>query len=124
MTNPEPAPGAASPAEPQKIEIGTFQQIEMRTGRILSARAHEKADKLLVLHVDIGEPTPRQIVAGIRADWEPDVLVGRTVIILANLKPAMLRGVESQGMVLAVRGVSKVIPLGVDGDVAPGTRVT
>ncbi|MSR75466.1 MAG: hypothetical protein EXS14_08365 [Planctomycetes bacterium] len=121
-----PIPPTVVAAVPQNATIGIeqFQCVDLRAGRVLSAAPHEKADRLLVLQVDIGESAPRQIVAGIRADWTPEALVGRTVIVLANLKPAMLRGVESQGMMLALRGPTKVIPIGVDGEVLPGTRVS
>lgn len=119
-----PVPVPAPPAAPSFIDIEQFKAVDLRAGRIISAAPHEKADRLLVLQVDIGEPTPRQIVAGIRSDWAPEALVGRTIIVLANLKPAMLRGVESQGMMLALRGTAKVLPLGADGDVLPGTRVS
>lgn len=114
----------ATPAQPELLDITQFQAVDLRAGRVVSAAPHEKADRLLVLQVDIGEPAPRQIVAGIRADWTPESLVGRTIIVVANLKPAVLRGVASQGMLLAVRGPEKVIPLGVDGAVLPGTRVS
>lgn len=119
-----PTPATPAPAPPALIDIDQFKLVDMRVGRIVAAAAHEKADKLLVLKVDIGEAEPRQVVAGIRSDWAPEQLIGRAVIIAANLKPAMLRGVESRGMMLAVRGAEKVIPLGVDGNVSPGTRVT
>jgi methionine--tRNA ligase beta chain len=120
---PAPEP-AAKPQGPGPITIDQFSKVELRAARVLAAEPHPDADRLLVLKVDAGDPEPRQLVAGIRADWEPAALVGRTVVIVANLLPARLRGVESQGMLLAVRGTQKVIPLGVDGDVAPGTRVT
>ena len=127
---PPPEGGAAKP-EPEKpketanlIGIDQFAAVELKVARIVEADAHPDADKLLVMKVDIGEEAPRQLVAGIRADWNPEDLVGRTIVVVANLKPARLRGVESQGMLLAVRGVDKVIPLGVDGEVKPGTRVT
>jgi methionyl-tRNA synthetase len=119
----DPTPAAAPEAKPL-LAIEDFQRVELKAGRVLAAAPHEKADRLLVLQVDLGEPTPRQIVAGIRADWAPEALVGRTVIVVANLQPAVLRGVESRGMLLAVRGPEKVIPLGVEGTVLPGTRVT
>jgi len=114
----------AEPARERLIGIDEFAAVELRAGIVRRAEAHEDADRLLVLQVDIGEAEPRQIVAGIRSDYAPDELVGRTVIIAANLKPARLRGVESRGMLLAVRGREKVLPLTVEGPVEPGTRVT
>ncbi|MAG58547.1 MAG: methionine--tRNA ligase subunit beta [Planctomycetes bacterium] len=120
---PAPVPEPAEPETPQ-IKIDHFAKVDLRTARILEAGPHPDADRLLVLKIDVGEPEPRQLVAGIRADWEPEDLVGRTIVVIANLKPAKLRGVVSQGMMLAVKGTDRVIPLGVDGDVAPGTPVT
>lgn len=121
MSDPTPA---AAPGAPAPITIEDFQRVDLRAGRVVAAAPHEKADRLLVLQVDIGEAAPRQIVSGIRADWAPEALIGRSVIVIANLQPAMLRGVESCGMLLAVRGPEKVLLLGVDGNVLPGTRVT
>ena len=115
---------ATEPSGPARITIDRFAEVELRTGRILEAAPHPDADRLLVMQVDVGEPRPRQIVAGIRASWAPEELVGRTVVVVTNLQPAKLRGVESQGMLLAVRGTEKVLPLTVDGAVDPGTRVT
>ena len=124
-----PEDGAESPSEPaveapSYIDFDQFAAVHLKAGRVLSAAPHPDADRLLVLEVDVGEEKPRQLCAGIRADWEPDALVGRTIIVVANLKPRKLRGIESQGMLLAVDGEERVIPVGVDGAVAPGTRVT
>ncbi len=117
-TAPEGGAGA-----PETITIDEFRRIELITARIVSVDIHPAADRLYVLRVDDGRGG-RQVVAGIRADWRPEELVGRTVIVVANLKPAMLRGVESCGMVLAVRGETRVLPLTIEGPAAPGTRVT
>jgi len=124
-SQPEEAPSEpdVSP-EQQLLGIDRFAEIVLKAGRVIEAGAHPNADRLLVVQVDVGDEQPRQVVAGIRADWDPEDLVGRTVIVVANLKPATLRGVESQGMLLAVQGRDRVIPIGVEGDVAPGTRVT
>jgi methionyl-tRNA synthetase len=119
-----PAPSPNQPVANPFLAIEDFQKVELKAGRVVAAEPHPSADRLLVLQVELGEEKPRQIVAGIRAHWAPEALVGRTIIVVANLKPAMLRGVESRGMLLAVRGVEKVIPLGLEGDVIPGTRVT
>lgn len=119
MTTPTETP------EPRPlIDRTLFEQVELKTGRVIECAPHPNADRLLVMKVDLGEPAPRQIVAGIRADWAPETLVGKQLIILANLKPAVLRGVESQGMMLAVRGDERVWPLTIEGAAAPGTRVT
>jgi methionyl-tRNA synthetase len=82
------------------ITIEQFQQVELRVGTVKEAEPHPKADRLLVLKVDLGTEE-RQIVAGIRAHYDPATLVGTQVVVVANLAPATLRGVESQGMLLA-----------------------
>ncbi|HMS15369.1 MAG TPA: methionine--tRNA ligase subunit beta [Planctomycetota bacterium] len=122
-TPPPEIPAADAPKNPE-ITIDQFLAVDLRLGVVVHAEAHPDAERLLVLKVDIGEPEPRQVVAGIRADWTPEAITGRSIIIAANLKPAKLRGLWSHGMILAVRGSERVIPLTVDGPVAPGTRVT
>jgi methionyl-tRNA synthetase len=82
------------------ITIEQFQQVELRVATVKEAAPHPNADRLLVLKVDLGGEE-RQIVAGIRAHYEPESLVGTQVVVVANLAPATLRGVESQGMLLA-----------------------
>jgi len=83
------------------IEIDDFSKVDLRVGQVLSAERIPKADKLLLLKVDLNEEQPRQILAGIAQYYEPEQLVGRKVVIVANLKPRKLRGFESQGMVVA-----------------------
>ncbi len=83
------------------IEIDDFAKVDLRVGQVLSAERIPKADKLLLLKVDLGEEQPRTILAGIAQYYEPEKLVGRKVVIVANLKPRRLRGYESQGMVVA-----------------------
>ena len=83
------------------IEIGEFAKVDLRAGQILTAERVPKSDKLLLLNIDLGEERPRQILAGIAEYYEPEKLVGRKVVVVANLKPRKLRGYESQGMVVA-----------------------
>ena len=83
------------------IEIDDFAKVDLRVGQVLSAERVPKADKLLLLKIDLGEAQPRQILAGIAQYYEPEKLIGRKVVIVANLKPRKLRGFESQGMVVA-----------------------
>ncbi len=92
-----PAPSAAS----DKIAIEDFAKVEMRVGLVLSAERVKGADKLLHLHVEIGEAAPRSIVAGIAEAYSPEQLIGRKVAIVANLQPRKLRGIESNGMIVA-----------------------
>jgi len=83
------------------IEIGDFAKVDLRVGQVLTAERLPKSDKLLLMQVDIGEEKPRQILAGIAEYYAPEKMVGRKVVIVANLKPRKLRGYESQGMVVA-----------------------
>jgi methionyl-tRNA synthetase len=88
-------------AEASFIEIGDFSKIEMRVGQILTAERVPKSDKLLRFTVDVGEDEPRQVLAGIAEHYEAETMIGRKVVVVANLKPRKLRGFESQGMILA-----------------------
>ena len=83
------------------IGIEDFAKVEMRVGEIVTAERVPKSDKLLRFTIDLGEAAPRQILAGIAGYYEPEKLIGQKVIVVANLKPRKLRGLESQGMVLA-----------------------
>jgi methionyl-tRNA synthetase len=76
------------------IEIDDFAKVDLRVGQVLSAERIPKADKLLLMKVDIGEEQPRQILAGIAQYYEPEKLIGRKVVIVANLKPRKLRGLS------------------------------
>lgn len=91
---------AAAAAGPAKIGIEDFAKIEMRVGVVKSAERVAGADKLLKLLVDIGEEV-RQVVAGIAASYAPEDLIGKKVVVVANLAPRKLRGVESNGMIVA-----------------------
>ncbi len=83
------------------IDITDFAKIDLRVGEVRTAERIPKADKLLLITVDIGEEKPRQILAGIAQYYEPENLIGRKIVVVANLKPRKLRGYESQGMLLA-----------------------
>lgn len=114
-----PIPAAAAPTQ---ITIDEFMKIQLKTAKVLTAERVPKSEKLLKLQVSIGSEQ-RQIVAGIGKKYEPEALIGKTIVIVANLKPAKLMGVESQGMVLAagdseVRGIVTLLE-----DVEPGTKV-
>lgn len=121
-----PAAGhdAATPqaSASQQITIDEFQKIQLKTAKVLSAERVPKSEKLIKLQVSLGAEQ-RQIVAGIGKRYEPEALIGKTIVIVANLKPAKLMGIESQGMVLAagdsdVRGLATFLE-----DVEPGTKV-
>lgn len=117
-TTPTPPAPAASP----RITIDEFSKIQLKTATVVSAERVPKSEKLIKLQVDLGSEQ-RQIVAGIGKKYEPTDLVGKTIVIVANLKPAKLMGIESQGMVLAagdtdVQGLVTVLE-----PVTPGTKV-
>ncbi|MGA2589929.1 MAG: methionine--tRNA ligase [Bryobacteraceae bacterium] len=99
----KPSKPEAAAAAPQtdRISIDDFAKVEMRVGQVLSAEPVKGADKLLHLKVDIGEPQPRTIVAGIAEAYTSQELIGRKVVIVANLQPRKLRGIESNGMIVA-----------------------
>ena len=96
-----PPQPVAEPAAPSYITIDDFAKVELRVGQILTAERIPKADKLLKLTIDLGEAAPRQILAGIAQYYEPEKLIGRKVIVVANLAPRKMRGLESQGMIVA-----------------------
>jgi methionyl-tRNA synthetase len=104
------------------ITIEQFRALELRVGTVRSAEPHPNADRLVVLRVDLGGEE-RQLVAGIRAHYDPPALVGRQVVVVANLEPARLRGVESQGMVLAAADGDRVVLLRPDDTVSAGAVV-
>jgi methionyl-tRNA synthetase len=120
----EPKSKAKAPAGPaESVEFQEFGRLDLRVAQVLEAAAVEGASKLLRLRLDVGEPEPRQVVAGIAEAYRPEELVGRKVIFLANLKPAVIRGVTSQGMILAA-GEKAVVGLSaLDRDVPVGTKV-
>jgi len=95
------APPAPVEEESPLISIDDFAKVDLRVGVVRSAEKVKKADRLLHLMVDIGEPEPRSIVAGIAEAYAPESLVGRKIVIVANLEPRKLRGLVSQGMVVA-----------------------
>ncbi len=114
----------ALPVEPLKpqITIDTFAKLDLRVGKVLSAEAVPKAKKLLKLEVDIGEK--RTIVSGIAASYKPEDLVNKQVIVIANLKPAKIMGIQSNGMLLAAVDGSSVTVATLDETVSPGVSVS
>ena len=104
------------------IPFAEFKKLDIRVATVKSVENHPNADKLYVMRVDLGDGE-RQIVAGLRGHYAPEDLQGKTIVMVANLEPAVLRGVESQGMLLAVQDGSRVVLLRPDGEVAPGSKV-
>jgi methionyl-tRNA synthetase len=117
------APAPSAPAEPAKISYDDFMKVELRVAKVLAAERVPKSNKLIKLQVDVGSEH-RTLVAGIAEAYEPDALVGRTVVIVFNLKPAKLMGIESNGMVLAASAEGgKPMLIGFETPPDPGTRV-
>ena len=125
MVGPAPAaPVPPPPPAPSTITIDDFKKVVLKVGKVTEASAHANANKLLVLKVDLGGGEVRQVVSGIKQWYAPEQLVGKSVILVANLAPAVLRGVESQGMVLAASSGDQVILLSPEKDAAPGSKVS
>jgi methionyl-tRNA synthetase len=107
-----------------KIPIDDFAKVDMRVGMVLSAERVKNSDKLMLLKVDIGEPEPRTIVAGIAEAYTPADLVNRKVVIVVNLQPRKLKGIESNGMIVAASvGDGKPVLAGFHEDVPVGARL-
>jgi len=123
---PPPAAGHATqgapPAAGDRIDISEFARVELRVAKVTAAEKLAGSKKLVKLQVDLGDEQ-RQVVAGIAETYAPEALVGRTVVIVANLKPAKLMGAESNGMVLAASVDGKAVLCTFDTPVAPGTKV-
>ncbi len=125
------APGAQAKPE---ITFDEFAKVDLRVARVVKAENHPSADRLLKLQLDDGSGTPRQICAGIRGAYSAEELVGKLIVIVANLAPRTIRGEESRGMLLAASDVPKdaaqaagerrVVVLTVDKDIPPGSIVS
>jgi methionyl-tRNA synthetase len=116
------APKESAKDDSGQITIDEFMKVDLRTGKIIEAEKVKKSKKLVQLKVDIGTET-RQILAGIAESFEPEDLIGRTVIIVANLKPAKLMGIESQGMLLAANNDGSLLLAGFDQEPGLGIQV-
>jgi methionyl-tRNA synthetase len=117
------APAAAAPAADNRITIDDFLKIDLRVAKVLAAEKVPNSRKLMKLSIDVGTEQ-RTLVAGIAEAYEPEQLVGKTVGIVFNLKPAKLMGIESNGMILAASPEGgKPVLVAFDGDIAPGSRI-
>lgn len=105
------------------ITIEDFKKLDVRIGRVIEAKDHPNAQRLLVLKVDIGGEI-RQLVAGIKSSYAPESLVGKSIVVLCNLQPANLRGVESNGMLLAASHECKITLLVPEEALPPGSKVS
>jgi len=120
----KPAPAAEKPQEPARIPIDDFLKVDMRVGLVLTAERVKGSDKLMRMTVDIGEPQPRTIVAGIAEAYAPADLLNRKVVIVANLQPRKLKGIQSDGMIVAASVADgKPVLAGFHEDISPGARL-
>jgi methionyl-tRNA synthetase len=127
---PATAPAAPGVSAKPQITFEDFAKVDLRVAKVLHAENHPSADKLFKLQLDDGSGTPRQICAGIRGYYKPEDLIGRSIIIVANLAPRAIRGEVSNGMLLAASdapkdsGERRVVILAPTGDVPPGSIVS
>jgi methionyl-tRNA synthetase len=123
---PTPAPAAPQAQAPtDEIDIETFAKVKFRIATVEKVEAIPKSKKLYQIQVDVGELGKRQIVSGIALHYTPEQLIGRQIVIVANLKPAKLMGVESHGMLLAASTEGDVVlaVLSPDKPISAGARV-
>ena len=113
---------AAEPAK-EEISIEDFMKLELKVGTIVSAEKHPKADRLLVEQIDLGDET-RQVVSGIAGSFKPEEVIGKKVVVVTNLKPVNLRGVESQGMILCASTKKDLDIVTILKDLPNGTKVS
>jgi methionyl-tRNA synthetase len=106
------------------LDFETFMQVDLRVGKILSVDDHPNADRLYVVKLDDGSEVERTICAGLKQYYQPDEMVGKSVVFVANLKPRPLRGVTSEGMMLAADdGQDGVRLVTIDGEISTGSQV-
>src|SRR5207244_7914508 len=116
------APGGPAPSAPSRISIDDFGKVELRIAEVLACEPVPKSKKLLKLTVSLGSEQ-RTIVSGIAEHYAPDDLVGKKVVVVANLAPAKLMGIESNGMVLSGEIDGKLAVLTLDRDLGSGAKV-
>ena len=107
------------------ITFDDFTKLDLRIAKVVEAKSHPNADRLLVLRIDLGDEQ-RQLVAGLKGHYEPEALVGKLIVVCANLAPRKMRGEESQGMLLAASNEdhSQVILLTPMTEIPPGAKVS
>ncbi|MBI2499290.1 methionine--tRNA ligase subunit beta [Candidatus Woesearchaeota archaeon] len=107
-----------------KISFNDFNKIDLRVGKIKAVKEHPKADKLLILDIGLGEGEHDiQLVAGLKNHYKENELLGKKIVVVRNLEPVVLRGIESQGMLLAAEFQGKISLLTVDKDIEVGAKV-
>lgn len=106
------------------ISIEDFLKVDLRVAKVLHAEPHPNADKLLILKIDAGDVVEcRQIVAGIRNYYKLEDLIGKNIVIVNNLAPAVLRGIESHGMLLAAKEENNLTIVTTEKDIKPGSKI-
>ena len=111
------------------MTIDEFKKVELRVGKVLEAERVEGSEKLIKMKVDVGEkdaeglPVTRQVLAGIGKAYAPETLIGKEIIVVANLDPRMMMGLESQGMLLAANGTDGPVVLMPEQEVPPGASI-
>ncbi len=111
-----------SEKRPEEVSIEDFEKLDLRVGKVISCERHPDASKLYILKVDLGEEKPRQIVSGLASSYTPGQVMGKTIVVISNLKPAVIRGVESRGMLLAGKNDKEIAMVEVNG-LQPGTKI-
>lgn len=104
------------------VSFNDFKRIDLRIARIISAEPHPSADRLYILQIDVGDEQ-KQLVAGLKGHYELDDLKDKYIVVVNNLQPASLRGVESQGMLLAAQEGDKVVLISPEEPIAPGSEI-
>lgn len=123
VQKPKTEAGAKMGSGDGEIEFGEFEKIKLRTAKVIEAEKVQGADKLLKLRIELGDEQ-RVIVAGIAQYYTPEEMVGKTLAVVANLKPAKIRGIESNGMLLAAQSGGDLVLLTTDKDIAPGASIS
>ena len=115
-----------TPTIPTTIEYNDFAKLDLRVATVIECKPHSNADKLLVLQIELGNGERRQICAGLRQHYQPEQLVGKQIVVVANLAPRQMRGEVSQGMLLAASdpATAKVIVISPSEQVATGSKVS
>ncbi len=108
---------------PENITYEQFMQVDMKVGKVISAEKVENTDKLLKIMIDLGEEQPRQVVAGIALQYAPEILIGKDMVVLTNLEPRVIRGVESRGMILAATVDGAPVILTTEKPVPAGSKI-
>jgi methionyl-tRNA synthetase len=128
MSQAPTGPDASAPPSKPIITYDDFAKLDLRTARVLEATSHPNADKLICLKIDLGRGRQQQIIAGLREWYPPQQLVGKDIVVVANLAPRKMRGLESQGMLLAASDEQaaqrRVVVLTLDQPVPPGSPIS